>query len=350
MSIKTTNINKILIIQTAFVGDVILATGLSTKLKRFIPDSKIFFLVRKGNEALIEESSSIEDVLVWDKKKAKYANLWSLIRKIQEEKFDLVLNVQRHFSTGLMTVMSKARVKVGFQSNPWSRFFTKSVKHEFPSVSGMHEIERNDRLISWLTDSKAQAPVLEFSESTNYSVDGYKQIPYVTIAPASVWETKQFPVEKWTKLINRIDPAMQVFLIGAPEDEKICTKISLESMHNNTTILAGKLTLKQTAVLIKDASFSFVNDSAPLHISSSFNTPVCAIFCSTIPEFGFYPLSDISVIVETKEKLYCRPCGLHGKSSCPEKHFRCGYDIDISTIVLKVNRTKKGIFIDGTQL
>jgi heptosyltransferase-2 len=57
------------------------------------------------------------------------------------------------------------------------------------------------------------------------------------------------------------------------------------------------------------------------------NAPVTAIYCSTLPAFGFGPLSDKHYLVETPEVLPCRPCGLHGKIACPEKHFRCATSI-----------------------
>jgi heptosyltransferase-2 len=72
---------------------------------------------------------------------------------------------------------------------------------------------------------------------------------------------------------------------------------------------------------------NYVNDSAPLHFASAMNAPVTAVYCSTIPEFGFGPVSDVQNIVEVEEKLSCRPCGLHGYSSCPLGHFKCAMDI-----------------------
>jgi heptosyltransferase-2 len=95
--------------------------------------------------------------------------------------------------------------------------------------------------------------------------------------------------------------------------------------------LAGTLSFLQSAALMEKAAMNYVNDSAPLHLASAMNAPVTAVFCSTVPAFGFGPLSDKSHIVEC-ENLYCRPCGLHGKPSCPEGHFRCAMDIDLSKL------------------
>ena len=74
---------------------------------------------------------------------------------------------------------------------------------------------------------------------------------------------------------------------------------------------------------------NYVNDSAPLHIASAMNAPVTAYFCSTLPSFGFGPLSDNANVIQTKQTLECRPCGLHGKRKCPQQHFNCGHQIEV---------------------
>ena len=106
-------------------------------------------------------------------------------------------------------------------------------------------------------------------------------------------------------------------------------RIKVNSGNDQVENLAGKLTLTESAELIKNARMNYVNDSAPLHMASAMNAPVTAYFCSTVPEFGFGPLSEHSVIVETNEKLSCRPCGLHGHKQCPQGHFNCGNQISI---------------------
>ena len=78
---------------------------------------------------------------------------------------------------------------------------------------------------------------------------------------------------------------------------------------------------------MRDAVMNYVNDSAPMHFASAVNAPVTAVYCSTIPEFGFGPLSDESYVVEIAEPLDCRPCGLHGYKACPLGHFNCARNI-----------------------
>jgi heptosyltransferase II len=88
-----------------------------------------------------------------------------------------------------------------------------------------------------------------------------------------------------------------------------------------------------TAALMEGAQMNYVNDSAPLHIATAMNAPVTAVFCSTIPAFGFGPLNPNGRIVELTEKLDCRPCGLHGYAACPKGHFKCALEISVAQVL-----------------
>src|SRR6185436_6499797 len=114
---------KFLIIQTAFIGDVVLATAIIEKLHSDFPGSRIDFLLRKGNEELLNGHPYLNEVLIWNKKENKTKNLFKLIRIIRQQNYDKVINVQRFFSTGLVTVLSGAKEKIGFDKNPLSLFF-----------------------------------------------------------------------------------------------------------------------------------------------------------------------------------------------------------------------------------
>ena len=116
---------KILLIQTAFIGDVVLATALVEKIHASVPAVKIDFLVRKGNESLLKNNPHINEVLIWDKKNNKTKNLFGLIRQIRKNRYDKVINIQRYFSTGLLTAFSGAKETIGFDKNPLSFLFRK---------------------------------------------------------------------------------------------------------------------------------------------------------------------------------------------------------------------------------
>jgi heptosyltransferase-2 len=85
---------------------------------------------------------------------------------------------------------------------------------------------------------------------------------------------------------------------------------------------------------MKDAQMNYVNDSAPMHLAGAVQAPVTAVYCSTLPKFGFAPFLPNGKILETEELLSCRPCGLHGKSSCPEGHFKCATTLKMDKIAV----------------
>ena len=323
---------KILVIQTAFIGDVVLATALIENLHQQWPEVKMDILVRKGNESLFESHPFLNQVLVWDKKNNKYHHWVGLLFKIRSNQYDVVINAQRFAATGAWTALSGAKIKIGFNKNPFSFLFTNSVVHQF-SEKGQHEIDRNHQLLSSLFVSKVAMPKLYPTASDELAVINYQQTPYLCIAPASVWFTKQFSIEKWVDLINELPFKGPIYLIGGPGDKLLCDQILQKINRKSVVNLAGRLSFLASAALQKKAVLNYVNDSAPMHFASAVNAPVVAVYCSTLPDFGFGPLSDHSFIVQTNEALTCRPCGIHGKKQCPLKHFDCAKTIKMDQLI-----------------
>jgi len=315
-----------LVMQTAFIGDVILATALVENLRAAYPDAVIDFVLRKGNEELLNGHPHIRETLVLDKKKGKYRNIWKLLREIRRRKYGTVINVQRFAASGFLAAFSGAKHIAGFDKNPFSRLFDTRVRHILGS--GIHETVRNHQLIEGLVDEPVKRPVLYPSASDFEQVARYQHSPYICIAPASVWQTKQLPSEIWAEFIRSLaGKNIFVYLLGGKEDSSLAENLLMQCPEAKAVNLAGKLTFLQSAALMKAARMNYVNDSAPMHIASAANAPVTAVYCSTVPGFGFGPLSDRSFVVESPEHLFCRPCGNHGHHSCPEGHFACGRSI-----------------------
>ncbi|MDO7875571.1 glycosyltransferase family 9 protein [Hymenobacter sp. ASUV-10] len=362
-----------LLIQTAFIGDVILMTALLEYLHQTAPETPVDVLVRRGNEGLLKGHPHVRQVLVWDKKNGKYRQLWQLLGQIRAAKYGRVVTLQRFASTGFLTAFSGAPERVGFAKNPLSRFFTKRVAHQIGD--GTHEVERNLRL---LEDNSANSKMVGAGHSV-LGVGGGNELlspsqksdtehrtsntqipfpprlypsaadeataamyaaagPYICLAPNSVWFTKQYPEGKWLELLAALPAGLRVYLLGGPPDVAACEQLAAATSRPGMESLAGKLGLLASAALMRGAVMNYVNDSAPMHLCSAVGAPVTAIFCSTVPEFGFGPLAPVSFVVETKEALACRPCGLHGHGACPQGHFRCAYSIEVAQLTDALNR------------
>jgi heptosyltransferase II len=337
-------LKKFLIIQTAFLGDAVLATALLEKLHASYPDAGMDMVVRKGNEGLFDAHPFLGKLFIWDKRSNKTGRLFRLIRELRRERYDHIINCQRFFSTGLMTVLAKGNETIGYDKNPLSFLFSRKVKHVIPepgmlrgaqrdsSLEVLHEVDRLNALIEHLTDRSRPMPALYPLDIDRSAAAAWaKDQAYVTIAPASVWFTKQWPAEKWIDVIKILPLDRRVFLIGAPGDRALCDRIAKEAGRGE--VLAGSLSLLGTASLMARARMNYVNDSAPLHMASAMNAPVTAVFCSTVAAFGFGPLRANGRVVEALEQLDCRPCGLHGHKTCPKGHFRCSIGIDVARVV-----------------
>lgn len=330
---------KILIIQTAYIGDVILATSLVDQVKKQFPNSQIDFLLRKGNESLLTNHENIKNIYIWDKK-SKYKSMFTILKKIRSERYDLCLNIQRFFNAGLFTLLSKAKTKVIFDKNPLSFLISNKVKHSIPHYiedNFYHEVQRNLQLLQKISEFKIEKDATKYPLSLNTSNSQEKiqaiikdKSDYLVMAPSSVWFTKQFSKEKWIELKNELN-SIHIFFIGAPTDKGYIDTIIQNDSHCSN--LAGSLSLIDSAELMKHAKRVLVNDSAPLHLASSVQAKTTAIFCSTVPEFGYGPLSKESEIIQAKADLSCRPCGLHGKKECPKGHFDCSNSISVQEIL-----------------
>ena len=321
---------KFLIIQTAFIGDVVLATAIIEKIHQFYPDATIDFLLRKGNEELLKDHPFLKNVWVWDKKNQKNKNLLRIIHTVRHQQYDYVINAHRFATSCIITCLSKARHKIGFNKNPFSWCFTHKVEHIISAPYAhqpIHETDRNQSLITDLTDAHKAHPRLYPSEAAYEKVKPLQGQPYICIAPSSVWFTKQFPPDKWAALLNELPNRFKVYLLGAPSDATIASQIMKATYNENVQSLCGSLNFLESAALMKGAAMNYANDSAPLHFASAVAAPITAVYCSTVPAFGFGPLGENVRVVEVTEKLDCRPCGLHGLKACPQRHFNCAYKI-----------------------
>lgn len=323
---------KVLIIQTAFLGDVVLSTSLIEKIRNESPNSEVHLLVRKGNESILMayDFPILKKIWIYNKKE-KLKSWFYLRKKLSEEKFDRVVLVQRFFGMGLLSLCIGAKYLVGFDKNPLSFLFSKKVEHHFGN--GDHEIKRNSNLLlDWL-GGKIYNPYLNPPK-----IDlpkGLSPKNYICISPGSVWETKRFPVQKWIDFIHLLPFNQCIVLMGAPNEKTLSDEIikAFEGSGRPIYDETGKHPLLASTYIFQQSKKSYVNDSGPMHICSAVNVPTVAIFCSTIPAFGFGPLADESEIVEISEPLSCRPCGDHGKIKCPLGHYKCGNDIDVKRLV-----------------
>jgi heptosyltransferase-2 len=330
-------IQRILIIQTAFLGDVILCTPLIKATRKLFPNSFISFLLIPETKNILENNPHLNEIIVYDKKGEDKGvkNFFKMVEKIKKRNFDLALIPHRYLRSALLAYLAKIPQRIGFDKSSGSFLFTQKVAYQ----NNSHEVERNLSLLNDFTgDLSDKTPELfpsceDFSYAQELLRDsGVKDNDKtVGIAPGSIWATKRWLPERFAEVSDRLikEAGAKVIFLGSKEDEKLCLEIA-NLMKEKPIILAGKTNILQSAAIISKCKVILSGDSAPVHIASAMKTPVVAIFGSTIPEFGFAPYGEGHLIIE--KKMDCRPCGIHGRKKCPEKHFRCTREISAEEV------------------
>ena len=125
----------------------------------------------------------LNTVYVLNKKDGKLKGISTLIKTFRKNNYDLVINLHRFGSSGIIAGFSGGKKVIGFKKNPFSFLYSEKFDHQIGD--GTHEVERNLSLIVKLGSEKSVRPELYPSETDKEKVQSYAQGNYVTMAPAS---------------------------------------------------------------------------------------------------------------------------------------------------------------------
>lgn len=314
-----------LVIQTSFLGDVILTTPLISELARRGP---VDVLVTPVGAAALANNPHIRMVIPYDKRSTygSALGLWETVREIRSRRpYDAAYLAQGSFRSGLLAMMTGAKERIGFASSTGRVLYTKQV----PYRPDRHHVERLWSLaMSECADPPSRAqirPRLYPSDEDRHRIDlllrqsGGADESFVALAPGSAWGTKRWPY--YPELARKLSEDSRVAIIGSTTDSALAARI-IDVLPPGFAINGLGLPLLASAELIGRARAIVTNDSAPQHLASAMGTPTLTIFGPTVPEFGFGPLAERH-IVAGHEGLSCRPCHRHGPQRCPLGHWRC---------------------------
>jgi heptosyltransferase-2 len=327
--------DKILIIQTAFLGDAILTLPMIQKLKELNPAFLIDVICIPSTKIIFEHSPHINKAIVLNKR-GEHKSIFSLnrfARELKKNNYKSIYSPHRSFRSSLLTAMLKVKDAYGFDNSSFKFVYRNSIKYELND----HEVKRNLKLIGADTEANNWKILPEIIptdiERNNVEkiLNNFNNNKQIAIAPGSVWKTKQYPEENFIEIIEDcIKNSYSVILIGGREDSLLCERIKLK-FHENVLSTAGKLNIIESIELLKRCDALICNDSAPTHMGMCADIPVITLYCSTVPGFGFYPYNEKSVSLGITD-LYCKPCGIHGHDECPISTFECGLKLSPSLI------------------
>ena len=327
---------KILIIQTAFLGDAVLTLPMIQKLCEKFPSSAISVLCIPSTKEVFEHSPGVDTVIVYDKRKKDkaFSNFIEIVSEIRKTGYSRIYSPHRSLRSSLIVLFSGSRHTTGFDTSSAGFVYKTRVKY-FPAK---HEVARNLDLIGYDTsgDNWRILPLLSVDdpvkENIGRQIENPDKLKIAAVAPGSVWKTKVYPNEYYEEIIRELaNQNYYVVLLGGGDDAKLCDELE-GKFNRGVKSFAGKLSIVESVALLKNCSLLICNDSAPAHLGMIADIPVLTLYCSTIPEFGFYPYNRKSKSLSI-DGLDCKPCGIHGRNECPVKSFDCGKKLLPETVL-----------------
>jgi heptosyltransferase-2 len=319
-----------LVIQTAFLGDVVLTTPLLSVLAdRHGP---VDVVTTPAAASLLETHPAVRSVIRYDKhgRDRGISGLWKLAKQLRSRRYSLVYLPHRSFRSAGLALLSRAGERIGFGGTAASISYTRRVAR----LEEGHEVERLLALSGDPSHAAAQVRLgltADDHREAERWLDRHAIAPgFVAVAPGSIWGTKRWPY--YADLVKQL--ARPCVVIGSAADCDVADGI-VTAAPTRAVSAAGALGLRAAASLISRAAVLVTNDSAPLHLATAVGTPVVALFGPTVPAFGFGPRGSGDMTLGV-EDLPCRPCSKHGPETCPLGHHRCMRDLSVETVAAAV--------------
>jgi heptosyltransferase-2 len=370
---------RILIAQTAFLGDALLAIPLVKSVRRIFPEHELVFYCRNGVAELFLRNHLVDKVVEVNKKNKE--SLREASEKLGRMSYDIILAPHRSFRTANLVRKLQANKKISFKSwwNSWIFDESHSYVQEIPDalrqlslLSGLDsklsndyrsllkQVKENPKLITGLDNLNERLFVPDWAlmvlDKKTVSADLAQELneqllemgfsfdePWALLAPGSVWATKRWTLEGYAKVANDlIKRGFRVGLIGVKDERDICQKLILRVPE--VTDFSGKTTVFQLWWQLHHTKLLVSNDSGAMHVGACAGCPNVTVFGPTTLDLGYRPWQDKALVVEKKD-LECRPCGKHGHNHCPIETHDCMEAIkasEVTTAIEKLLENAKG--------
>jgi len=318
---------SVLVIQTAFLGDVVLTTPLLTRLAAL--HGPVDVVTTPAAAALLETHPAVHRVIAYDKRGADrgLAGFRRLTERLAAGRYRAAYLPHRSWRSAALAALAHIPERVGFADSPAALLYSRRV----PRARGGHESARLLPLAGPLTSQAGASNIrVELTDADRAAADAWLEErkisqPFVAVAPGSIWGTKRWPW--YRELVAGLDET--VVVIGSEADAPLAAEVAAAGSSAHSA--AGAMSLRQSAALIERARLLVTNDSAPLHLASGVGTPVVAVFGPTTPAQGFGPAQGRGVVVQ-RSGLWCRPCSPHGPQVCPFGHHACMEEIGVTQV------------------
>jgi lipopolysaccharide heptosyltransferase II len=321
---------KILVLRFSSLGDVILTTTLLTALKRKFPDSQLHYCVKSSYSEILKFNPKINQLITVDDD-LTFEKLKALRKNLAGNAYDLIVDAHNNLRTFYLKLFLRRKSKVVSVKKYSVRKFL-LVKFKINLLKELPPIAMRLKRICDINNDKADTraiPEIYTDEQSKVNAEKVLQglklsndTSLICVIPSTRHFTKTYPSEYFAELVNKFDKnKFAVLLTGKGKDSRNIDIIK-KNTGSNVYDLCDKLSLLDLAEVMKKCKLVISGDTGPMHIAEALNIPLVTIAGSSVSEFGFFPVSENSRVIEN-EGLKCRPCTHIGRDECPLGHFKC---------------------------
>src|SRR5437016_10994905 len=258
--------DRILVIELRYVGDVLLATPVLSRLRESFPKVHLAMLVNPGTDDLVRDHPALDEVLVLER--GNLARQWRFVRDLRRRQFDLVIDLTDADRSALLSRLSGSPMRLGYNSEGRWRgaLYTQVVEAD---RFAMHTVRYHLKAMEALgLAGSPGAPLLTGAPEARREADRLLQKagvdgarPFVCLHPGARWWFKAWPAERFAALADRIqqETSAQALFLGSALERGVVERIALamRTAHHN---LVGQTGLQQLAAVLEQAVLMISND------------------------------------------------------------------------------------------
>lgn len=312
------SVNRICVIKPSAFGDVVQCLSLLPVLKSRFPSCSIQWVINRGLIELVSEHPDLDQIIPFERN-GGLRSWWTLLRNLRSQRFDLVLDLQGLARTGLMTLATRAPLRVGLQTAREGSHLACHylIPDSGPLVPASLRYWRVAELLG-LSHLNREAHLVIPEETSAWArrIQQRMSGPILLLHPGARWESKRWPIRSFAEIAYRSikNWNMSVIVVGGREEtsdgEELLQQVRRVLPHADMLNLAGQTSIKQLAALVQIAKIVLSNDSGPMHLADGLGTPVVGVFTCTDPQKSgpsLAPHRSVSAHVPCAGS-YCKTC------------------------------------------
>ena len=341
-----TDPQRILLILNGAIGDVVRALPLLGRIRRGFPDAHIAWAIEPKSAPILQRHPWLDQTILYDRRHAPWS-FAPFLKRVRDGRFDLAIDLQRHLKSGIISMVSGARDRIGFSAQN-----TKELNHLFSTRQIEPQPEMRLKLLQYQAfgDALGLPPVaVEFGlsaspEESERARDLLKDAPrpLLGVILGSSWPSRIYFPKSIAAVIRGVcdrdnvngdGPALFPLLLGGPDETELASEVTRELGGIEALNLAGETSLRDLIAIFPECDAAFGPDSGPMHIAAAVGCPIVSLWGATSPQrsapWGF---DDLAISGD----IPCHPCYLR---ECPVGR-ECMHRIAPETVVDALRRAR----------